>query len=362
MMYIYDKNRVKQIIDLFLEFVSKQNSGEKASFSSGYLLEHEGYKAAVYVRANDILQPKSWNQKLVNSGEIAVKMNRAMRVRGNNFTDWRSIDKFQKAAQERPVEASQAVYDLFKGADDVAALEGIVSFMGTRNYDLISTMFYMKDPDLYYPCKPRFFRDAFRQLCMDTDCFNSCTYENYTRFNDGIRELAEFFSDYAGHIGILDAHSFAWIIGAYEDARKYIFEERTTQDSEKQEGTAQVKVRLRQSEYRKNLIEYWEGKCAVTGCGFTDVLIASHAKPWIKCGTHNESISKYNGFLLTPNIDGLFDDGYISFDDEGKILISGEVPEKEWVSLGLSSDMKLDKIEEGHRQFLAYHRENVFKG
>lgn len=362
-MYIHDEARVKQIIDLFLEFVSKQNNGEKASFSNGYLFQHEGYKAAVYVRANDILKPESWNQKMIKSGEIAKRMNSAIHVPGNNFTGWRGKDNFQKAVQAEPVEASQVIFDLFKGSNDSAALEGIVSFMGSRNYDLISTMFYMKDPDLYYPCKPAYFKDAFIRLNMETDCFNSCTYANYTTFNEEIRELADFFSAYAGHIDVLDAHSFAWVLGAYDDAIKYIFEEdgKLREDSEKKEGTARVKVRLRQSEYRKNLVDYWDGKCAVTGCGFTDVLIASHAKPWRKCETHNESISKYNGFLLTPNMDRLFDGGYISFDDDGNILISSLVPEGEMDSLGLSRDMKLGKIEEGHRSYLAYHREEVFR-
>ena len=75
-MYIHDESRLKQIIDLFLEFVSKKNNGEKAYFSSGYLArpDREGYKAAVYVRANDILKPETWNQKMIKSGEIAKRM------------------------------------------------------------------------------------------------------------------------------------------------------------------------------------------------------------------------------------------------------------------------------------------------
>ena len=84
-------------------------------------------------------------------------------------------------------------------------------------------------------------------------------------------------------------------------------------------------------------------------------------REWSKCKTHSESISKYNGFLLTPNLDRLFDGGYISFDDDGNILISSLVPEGEMDSLGLSRDMKLGKIEEGHRSYLAYHREEVFR-
>ena len=61
-------------------------------------------------------------------------------------------------------------------------------------------------------------------------------------------------------------------------------------------------------------------------------------------------------------MDRLFDGGYISFDDEGKILISSLIPEKEIESIGLRKDMRLRKIEEGHLKYLAYHREDVFRG
>ena len=84
-------------------------------------------------------------------------------------------------------------------------------------------------------------------------------------------------------------------------------------------------------------------------------------REWCKCKTHSESISKYNGFLLTPNLDRLFDGGYISFDDDGKLLISSLVPESEMDSFGLRPDMRLRKIEEGHRPYLAYHRKEVFR-
>lgn len=370
-----DELRAKQIIDLFLEFVAKQQNGEKADFKSGYLLIHEGYKDGVYVRANDILLTETWNQKMIKSGEIARRMAKALYVKGNNFIAWQNKDDFKKMLEERPAEGSQVLFNLFCGRDDSAALEGLVSFTGSRWYDLISTLFYMKKPSKYYPCKPRYFRRAFSELGMASACFESCTYENYTKFNEGIREITEFFSKYAGHIDVLDGHSFAWVIGAYEDARAYIFEgteessdvssdagDKAEDGKPRQEGQSTVKTRLKQSEYRRNLLDYWDGKCAVTGCGLTDVLIASHIKPWSKCETHQESVSKYNGFLLTPNLDRLFDYGFISFTDAGRILISKDVPESEYGVLGLATDMRVRKIEEGHNEYLVYHRKNVFRG
>jgi predicted restriction endonuclease len=42
------------------------------------------------------------------------------------------------------------------------------------------------------------------------------------------------------------------------------------------------------------------------------LLIASHIKPWAKCDG-NEKVDVYNGFLLSPNFDRLFDQGFITF-------------------------------------------------
>ncbi len=349
-----EKRKAEQIIDLFLEFVAKQQNGDKADFKSGYLRANEDYKEGVYIRANDILLPRTWNRKMIKSGEIARRMAKALYVKDNNFIAWQHKDSFKKMLEKRPIEGSQVIYNLFCGNDGPAALEGLVSFTGSRWYDLISTLFFMKNPGAYYPCKPLFFKQAFSEFGMDTSCFKSCSYENYVKFNEGILEITEFFSNYAGHIDVLDGHSFAWVISAYKDARAYIFD--LPEDGKpRQEGQSSVKTRLRQSEFRKNLLDYWNGKCAVTGCGLTDILIASHIKPWRNCKTHQESVSKFNGFLLTPNLDRLFDYGLISFSDDGQILISKDVPMLEYGTLGIGTDMQIWKIAEGHKEFLDYH-------
>lgn len=47
-----------------------------------------------------------------------------------------------------------------------------------------------------------------------------------------------------------------------------------------------------------------------------------HAKPWKDCTNDAELLNIFNGFLLTANLDALFDKGYISFTDEGLIMVS----------------------------------------
>lgn len=117
-----------------------------------------------------------------------------------------------------------------------------------------------------------------------------------------------------------------------------------------------VKCRIGQGEFRDKLIEYWKG-CSVTGLKQNDILIASHIKPWSRA-TDKERLDSFNGLLLLPTLDKLFDKGYISFNDDGNILISKLLENYE--ILGINEQMKV-KIQEQHKKYLQFHRSNIFK-
>jgi len=123
------------------------------------------------------------------------------------------------------------------------------------------------------------------------------------------------------------------------------------------EKTALVKIRLGQSNYRKKLIEYWEKSC-VKNIEIQELLIASHIKPFSICND-NEKYDLYNGLLLTPNYDKLFDKFLISFDSSGKILISSILKKYDLEKLGISIEDKLnsEKISINHFEYLKYHNE-----
>jgi hypothetical protein len=117
--------------------------------------------------------------------------------------------------------------------------------------------------------------------------------------------------------------------------------------------------RVGQAKFRKDLLKYWK-TCAVTNFKIERLLRASHIKPW-SVATPTERLDSFNGLLLLPNLDALFDYGFISFDNQGQILISSQIPETEYAALGLTLGMKLRKINGAHAPYLAYHSEHVFK-
>ena len=98
-------------------------------------------------------------------------------------------------------------------------------------------------------------------------------------------------------------------------------------------------------------------KCMVEQLAYP-VLIASHIKPFA-ISNEFESYDPNNGFLLSRNIDSLFDLGYITFDNEGTIVFSNKVSAavKEFVS-----NYKLENIflNEKRLEYLEFHRNEVF--
>ncbi len=125
------------------------------------------------------------------------------------------------------------------------------------------------------------------------------------------------------------------------------------------ECEASAKQRIGQDQFREKLIRYW-GTCAVTGCKEQDLLIASHIKPWEKT-TNKERIDPYNGLLLSPALDKCFDQGYVSFDDKGQIMILKKLTADDRKALGINSSMRLRRIDSKHEEYLKFHREYVFQ-
>lgn len=127
-------------------------------------------------------------------------------------------------------------------------------------------------------------------------------------------------------------------------------------ESEMWETEEMRSVRLGQAIYRRALEQLWNGRCAVTGIGLRELLRASHAKPWAECETGAERLCPYNGFLLAVNLDALFDKFLISFEDDGKIIISPGLPQQDLEAAGITADMKLRFVQPKHLPFLRWHR------
>lgn len=122
-----------------------------------------------------------------------------------------------------------------------------------------------------------------------------------------------------------------------------------------------VRQRVGQQAYRQAMLDYWGGACAVTGLALPQALRASHAKPWAECESDAERLDVFNGFLLSANLDVLFDSFLVSFTEAGDLLVSKAIPPSDQQKLGLVPGMCLRWISTQHNPYLDFHRLQFLK-
>lgn len=121
-----------------------------------------------------------------------------------------------------------------------------------------------------------------------------------------------------------------------------------------------VAARVGQGQFRKNVSEI-ESHCCITRVSDPAHLRASHTKLW-RSSTNEERLNGENGLLLTPTIDHLFDRGFISFKDNGELLISpvAYIPSLSLMGVPCEQHTNVGMFSSGQRRFLEYHWDNIF--
>jgi hypothetical protein len=169
------------------------------------------------------------------------------------------------------------------------------------------------------------------------------------------------------------AHTLIGLIGqAYWDAFATIADYRPVTDSSEQDEVIiergiigptfrdqLVKARRGQGVFRANVL-LRESACRVTRVDEPRHLKASHIKPW-RDAIDAERLDGSNGLLLSPHIDHLFDEGYITFSPSQSLIIVPEVRDKLLDAWGIDADVRVGEFSREQNAYLDYHRANVFK-
>ena len=117
-----------------------------------------------------------------------------------------------------------------------------------------------------------------------------------------------------------------------------------------------VVQRIGQDIFRTRLMDYWQGRCPLTGIADAPLLRASHIIPWAECESDAERLDVHNGLLLSALWDAAFDRALVTFDDKGKPEFSSSLSEQARAEVRWNSPITLtDK----HRPRLARHRERA---
>jgi putative restriction endonuclease len=115
------------------------------------------------------------------------------------------------------------------------------------------------------------------------------------------------------------------------------------------------------SEATAQRVRQVEVKCRITGIDRIEHLRASHCKPW-RDSSDSERLDGENGLLLTPSIDHLFDRGFISFETDGRLLVSPVAHRSSLERMGVTAGERVNvgRFSEGQRRYLEFHQERVF--
>jgi HNH endonuclease len=116
-----------------------------------------------------------------------------------------------------------------------------------------------------------------------------------------------------------------------------------------------VIMRIGQDVFRDALMDYWGGRCPLTGITESALLRASHIVPWSDCNDE-QRLDVHNGLLLSALWDAAFDKGLVSFDDDGILRVSTSLSKSARQALGVATVAQLRGLRDAHRANLAAHR------
>jgi len=119
-----------------------------------------------------------------------------------------------------------------------------------------------------------------------------------------------------------------------------------------------TKSRRGQGIFKAN-VRLIENECRVTGVTNIKHLRASHIKPWAAADNH-QKLDGFNGLLLSPHVDHLFDRGFISFENSGEVLVSKDLNPKVLQQWSIQTPRNVGTFKKEQQEYLEYHRDLIF--
>jgi len=123
---------------------------------------------------------------------------------------------------------------------------------------------------------------------------------------------------------------------------------------------ALVAARVGQGRFRADVLVV-EPRCRITGVEDQRLLIASHIRPWHRCPKNEQRLDPFNGLMLTPTFDRMFDRGLLTFEDNGDVHVSPTVSTNVVHRIGLDTHRNAGPFTSDQQRYLAYHREHIFR-
>lgn len=359
----------------FTAFVtSKSKISIFDSFSTNlFINNNENYKKEIWDIANERLKAlKSYTN--IGSGTFLSNLIECIEIQGNNLLQWDARNGPESRVHAKLFEIIETKKNLkeleeslwkFYFSEEISEQEFFNRFteIVNKKYSLVAYLFFIKDKSKYLPLATNTFDDFFRETEIDLRTSKKCSWENYYSYISVMEYIRSFLRENLdSDATLIDAHSFVWILERqYKEAlKKGTYKKPKEFEIKEKDKETIIKARIGQGRYRELLKQKWNDTESISDYANPDFMRASHIKPWKNCD-NKECIDPENGLLLKPNNDFLFDQGYISFNDDGNIIISKMLSTQDIQEFHLSEEIRIKQVTPKMKEYLNYHRENVFK-
>lgn len=117
---------------------------------------------------------------------------------------------------------------------------------------------------------------------------------------------------------------------------------------------AEVMVRIGHQKWSEDVKRMWGGRCCATGFNVMRLLRASHIVPWSE--DERIRLDRHNGLCFSPSYDAAFDAHLITFQDDGRILLSAGLSAESAGLLGIDPEARIVGLVSAHLKHLERHR------
>ena len=228
----------------------------------------------------------------------------------------------------------------------------------------------------YYLVCERAYRDSLRVL--SEICLPQITKLSFVRFfnitnHETYIQLRPFFfrtdltgSNHPNFYNSLNAPKSLSVVSTEEETVSDVVEVYNIENTISSEEKVKQRANDRpwQSDWKNKVLDETM-HCAITKCSDDRILIGCHIKPVAECikeSCGNETNSK-NGIMLTPTFHKLFDDGFLAFDGQNRLLLSTHISSRNFERLHIRNKQVTSILDLSPRiEFLDWHRRMIFKG
>ena len=134
---------------------------------------------------------------------------------------------------------------------------------------------------------------------------------------------------------------------------------------EGEERKVHRRVRVNQQYFRNNLMANYKEKCCLTGLAITQLLVASHIKPWRDSDPKTERLVASNGLLLNAFHDKAFDKGLMTLSKNCEVILSPKLVRNditsEWLFKYEGQRITMPSAMPPSPIFIEYHQDMVFQ-